>query len=83
MSPISEATSLFSGLIVFFLLLSVLLFIVHIAICVWAYRDCMRRGRSSEFALLVLLGLFFFPFMGLIVYLLIRNEGTRGPYNRY
>ncbi|MBB6677179.1 PLDc N-terminal domain-containing protein [Cohnella lubricantis] len=83
MAPISEASSLFSGLFVFFLLLSVILFIIHIVICVWAYRDCMKKGRSPEFALLVLIGLFFFPVMGLIVYLLIRNESSRGPYNRY
>lgn len=83
MSPMSDPSSLFSGLLMFFLILFFGLFIVHIAICVWAYRDCMRKGRSPEFALLVLIGLFFFPFLGLIVYLLIRNDGTRGPYNRY
>ncbi|WP_123040030.1 PLDc N-terminal domain-containing protein [Cohnella candidum] len=60
--------------LIFFLLVPAELFILHIAICVWAFRDCRRRGRSAEFALIVLIGLFFFPVLGLIVYLLIRND---------
>jgi len=76
--------SVFSGIVAVFLFFSVILFVLHVAICVWAYRDCTRKGRSPEFALLVLIGLFFFPVLGLIVYLLIRNDGgRRGPYNRY
>ena len=58
----------------FGLLFAIASFVIHIAICVWAFRDCRRRGKSSEFALLVLVALFFFPILGLIVYLLIRNE---------
>lgn len=58
----------------FFFLISLLLFVLHIVLCVWAYRDCCRRGKSQEFALIVLIGLFFFPLLGLIVYLLIRND---------
>ena len=59
--------------IIVFLMLPVLLFILHIAVCVWGFRDAKRRGRSSEYALLVVLGLLFFPVVGLIVYLLIRD----------
>jgi hypothetical protein len=55
-------------------LFSILLFILHIVVCVWAYRDCLRRGKSSEFAVIVLVGLLFFPVVGLIVYLVIRND---------
>jgi hypothetical protein len=55
------------------LLFVVMFFVIHILLCVWAYRDCIRRNRSSEFALIVLLLLFLFPFAGLIVYLLIRD----------
>lgn len=66
-------------LIGFFFLLSIVLFVIHIAICVWGYRDAIRKGKSQEFALIVLLGLLFFPVMGFIVYLLIRNDG--GPRN--
>lgn len=62
------------GLIAFFFLVSVVFFVIHIAVCVWGYRDCRNKGRSQEFALLVLLGLLFFPIMGLIVYLIIRND---------
>lgn len=50
------------------------LFILHIALCVWAYRDAIRHGRSREFALLVLVALLFFPIVGLIVYLVIRGD---------
>lgn len=58
--------------LVFFI--SLVLFVIHIALCVWAYRDCIRRGKSQEYALIVLVGLLFFPLIGLIVYLLIRND---------
>ena len=50
------------------------LFILHIISCVWAYRDSIKRGKSTEFALIVLLAILFFPIIGLIVYLLIRND---------
>ena len=48
--------------------------ILHIIICVWAYRDARRHGRSTEYALIVLVGIFFFPIVGLIIYLFIRND---------
>ncbi|MCM3746960.1 hypothetical protein M3223_06280 [Paenibacillus pasadenensis] len=60
----------------FFLLISLLFFAVHIAICVWGYRDAKSRGCSNELGLLVMIALLFFPVIGLIVYLLIRNELT-------
>lgn len=47
---------------------------VHILICIWAYRDARRRGNSKEFALIVLVALLFFPVVGIIVYLAIRND---------
>ncbi|GAB6928594.1 hypothetical protein JCM10914A_25770 [Paenibacillus sp. JCM 10914] len=62
--------SLVLGPITVLLLFSLVL---HIAICVWGYNDARRKGRSPEFALLVVLGLLFFPVAGFIVYLLIRN----------
>ncbi|SMF91051.1 hypothetical protein SAMN05661091_5334 [Paenibacillus uliginis N3/975] len=58
---------------IFALLIPFMFFILHIAICVWGFRDARRRGRSSEYALLVVLGLLFFPVVGVIVYLLIRD----------
>ncbi|WP_028561173.1 PLDc N-terminal domain-containing protein [Paenibacillus pinihumi] len=64
-----------------FLLLFVFIpFVLHIAICVWTYRDALRNGRSSEFAFLALLAVMFFPVFGFIVYLIIRNSR---PYNGY
>lgn len=50
------------------------LLILNIATSVWAYRDCLRRGKSREYAVIVLFGTLIFPIMGLIVYLLIRND---------
>ncbi|WP_312875672.1 PLDc N-terminal domain-containing protein [Paenibacillus planticolens] len=47
---------------------------LHIVLCVWAYRDSIRRGKSTEFAILILLAMLFFPILGLIVYLIIRND---------
>ncbi|MFB9328485.1 PLDc N-terminal domain-containing protein [Paenibacillus aurantiacus] len=67
---VMEGFGLF-GLGLFFV--SFLLFIVHIMLCVWAFKDARRRGRSPEFALLVLLAILFFPILGLIVYLFIRE----------
>lgn len=66
----------FGDIIAFFLFLSFIFFIIHVAICVWAYRDAIRKGKSQEFALIVIVGLFFFPILGLIVYLLIRNDNN-------
>ncbi|GIP01301.1 PLDc N-terminal domain-containing protein [Paenibacillus lautus] len=56
------------------LLLGFFFFFLHIAVCVWGYNDARRKGRSPEFAILVVLGLLFFPVVGLIIYLLIRNN---------
>jgi uncharacterized membrane protein YhaH (DUF805 family) len=56
------------------LLLGLFFFFLHIAVCVWGYNDARRKGRSPEFAILVVLGLLFFPVVGLIIYLLIRNN---------
>ncbi|MEC0229584.1 PLDc N-terminal domain-containing protein [Paenibacillus alba] len=57
-----------------FLFISFALFVVHIVLCVWAYRDSIRRGKSTEFAIIILLAMLFFPIIGLIVYLIIRND---------
>ncbi|WP_018923358.1 PLDc N-terminal domain-containing protein [Salsuginibacillus kocurii] len=56
------------------LLIFLLLFILNIITSIWAYKDSIRRGNSKEYALLILLGTLFFPILGLIIYLLIRNK---------
>jgi uncharacterized membrane protein YhaH (DUF805 family) len=63
-----------TAIITMFIFISVFFFILHIAICVWAFKDASRRSGRQEIALLVLLGVFFFPLLGSIVYLFIRNE---------
>ncbi|ASF41473.1 hypothetical protein CEH05_08875 [Halobacillus halophilus] len=57
-----------------FLLFGLLLLVLNIVTSIWSYRDSRRKGRSSEFAIMVLLGTLFFPVIGLIVYLVIRND---------
>ncbi|WP_026703372.1 PLDc N-terminal domain-containing protein [Salibacterium aidingense] len=59
------------GLFLFFLLG---LFLLNIITSIWAYRDSIRKGNSKEYALIVLIGTLFFPLIGLIVYLFIRNS---------
>ena len=63
-----------SGMILLFILIFFALFLIHIVLCVWAYRDSIRRGKNTEFAIIILLTILFFPIIGLIVYLIIRND---------
>jgi uncharacterized membrane protein YhaH (DUF805 family) len=46
----------------------------NIITSIWAYRDAKRKGNSKEYALIVLVGTLIFPILGLIVYLIIRND---------
>ncbi|MFG6119172.1 MULTISPECIES: PLDc N-terminal domain-containing protein [Thalassobacillus] len=57
-----------------FLLFGVLVFVLNIITSIWAYRDSRRKGKSQEYALLILIGTLFFPVIGLIIYLIIRND---------
>jgi hypothetical protein len=63
-----------SGAIIALIVFALLLSLLHIVICIWAYRDCLKRGKSQDYAVLVLFGLLFFPVIGLITYLVIRND---------
>ncbi|MBD3917291.1 hypothetical protein H8B09_00875 [Paenibacillus sp. PR3] len=62
------------GIVLFFVLISLLFFVFHIISIVWAYRDAIRKGNEPLFALGVAALIFFFPIIGLIVYLLIRSS---------
>jgi len=68
----------FGIFIIFPLIFILVTFVLHIAVCVWSYRDAIRKGRSQEFALIVLVALLFFPVIGFIIYLLIRNDNGLG-----
>lgn len=59
---------------ILFILFGLVLFILNIVTSVWAYRDSIRKGKSQGYTLVVLLGTLFFPVVGLIVYLIIRND---------
>ncbi|WP_186577633.1 PLDc N-terminal domain-containing protein [Aquibacillus kalidii] len=56
------------------LLFVFLLFFLNIITSIWAYRDSIEKGNSKEYAIIVLIGTLFFPILGLIVYLIIRND---------
>lgn len=70
----SNAGFLFNGMIIFVMIFGLLLSLLHIVLCIWAYRDCLKRGKSQEYAVIVLFGMLFFPLMGLIVYMVIRKD---------
>ena len=57
-----------------FLFSGVFLFILNIVTSIWAYRDALRKGKSKEYSLIVLVATIFFPVVGLIIYILIRND---------
>lgn len=56
------------------LIITLGLIIFSIITSIWAYRDSKRRGKSNEYALLILIITLFFPIIGLIVYIVIRND---------
>lgn len=62
------------GLFFIFIIISLGLLILNIATSIWAYRDSLNRGNSKEYAIIVLIATLFFPILGLIVYLIIRND---------
>ncbi|QAS54542.1 hypothetical protein HLI_02780 [Halobacillus litoralis] len=57
-----------------FFLFGLGLLILNIVTSVWAYRDSLRKGQNSTYSLVVLIGTLFFPIVGLIVYIIIRND---------
>ncbi len=57
-----------------FIFVGLLIFLLNIITSIWAYRDSQRKGKSKEYALVVLIGTLFFPIIGLIIYLIIRND---------
>ncbi|QKS73187.1 PLDc N-terminal domain-containing protein [Paenalkalicoccus suaedae] len=57
-----------------FALIVLVLFLLNIFTSIWAYRDSTRKGNSKEFSAIMLIGTLFFPIIGLIVYLVIRND---------
>jgi hypothetical protein len=62
------------GFIFIILFFALVVLILNILTSIWAYRDALGKGNSKEYAIVVLLGTLFFPIVGLIVYLIIRND---------
>ncbi|WP_280770153.1 PLDc N-terminal domain-containing protein [Salipaludibacillus daqingensis] len=63
-----------SSLILFILLIGLGIVLFNIVTSIWAYRDSLRRGNSKEFSIVILICTLFFPIIGLIIYLIIRND---------
>ncbi|MET3681968.1 pilus assembly protein TadC [Alkalibacillus flavidus] len=57
-----------------FLLFGLGLFVLNVVTSIWSYRDAKRKGKSNEYAMIVLFGTLFMPVLGFIVYLVIRND---------
>ncbi len=65
----------FAGAVIgIFIFFGLLIFLINIITSIWAYRDSLKKGKSKEYALIVLIGTLFFPLIGLIIYLIIRND---------
>ncbi|QHS22086.1 hypothetical protein GWK91_03615 [Virgibacillus sp. MSP4-1] len=62
------------SLIMVFVFFGFILLVLNVITSIWAYRDSVRKGNSKEYAIVVLIGTLFFPIIGLIVYLIIRND---------
>lgn len=62
------------GIVLVFVVISLLFLVFHIVSIVWAYRDAIKRGNEPMYALGVAALIFFFPILGLIVYFLIRSN---------
>ncbi|WP_128895198.1 hypothetical protein [Longirhabdus pacifica] len=62
------------NIVLTFFIISIVLFIINILTSVWAYRDSLRKGKSKEYAILILVATIFFPILGIIIYLIIRND---------
>jgi hypothetical protein len=63
-----------SGIIFIILFLSLAFLVFNIVSSIWAYRDAKQKGYSSEFAAVILIATLFFPIIGLVIYLVIRND---------
>ncbi|MGJ9385178.1 hypothetical protein CR203_16425 [Salipaludibacillus neizhouensis] len=64
----------FTNIFILIFLFGFGIFLINIFTSVWAYKDSVRKGNSKEFSLIILIGTLFFPIIGLIIYLIIRND---------
>ena len=69
-----RSIAIFSFVIIFILLILVF----NVFTSIWAYRDALRKGNSKEYSVIILLATLIFPVIGLIIYLIIRNDNNRG-----
>jgi uncharacterized membrane protein YhaH (DUF805 family) len=60
-----------------FIIIPIILFVLNIALLVWVARDAKARGMDSS--VLWMLLVFFFSFIGLIIYIFSRPQGNLAP----
>ncbi|KUO62558.1 MAG: hypothetical protein APF84_02075 [Gracilibacter sp. BRH_c7a] len=63
-----------SSIFMFIVFIVLVGFLLNIFTSIWAYRDSLNKGNSKEYSVIVLIGTLFFPIIGLIIYLIIRND---------
>ncbi|MBM7572206.1 hypothetical protein [Aquibacillus albus] len=61
-------------IIFLFLFFGLILFLLNVITSIWAYKDSLKKGKSKEYAIIVLIGTLILPILGLIVYLIIRSD---------
>jgi hypothetical protein len=59
------------------------LFVFHIALIVWAFRDANERYQDRTIAWILAAVLFWFPIVGIIVYLVVRKDRPQDRQANY
>jgi len=62
-------------------LIPAFLFVIHIALMIWAFRDASERYQDSRVAWIITAVLFWFPILGIIVYMFVRKERPQPPHS--
>ncbi|MFD0617221.1 MULTISPECIES: hypothetical protein [Paenibacillus] len=64
-------------------LIPAFLFVIHIALMIWAFRDASERYQDNTVAWIITAVLFWFPIIGIIVYMFVRKERPQPPQHRF
>jgi len=76
--PVQQAEWFF-GLIGFVLVIVIFWLVITVLLCVWVYRDAESRGMNGALWLIIV---FIAGILGLIVYLIVREEKHAAPVTR-
>jgi len=64
-------------------LIPAFLFVIHIWLIIWAFRDASERYQDKSVAWLIAIVLFWSPILGIIVYLFLRKDRPQRPTQPY